>query len=427
MSTILEKKNKFLTGLLSNMYICVSLGLLVLVCDYLISDIYNGFISFYSFVFVVLSLISIYHAKIKSYNLFSLVYFSALFTSTLKLSIYQTNKSELDAYYFFVGPVLFVTILFIFDHLPKVRFKNPVKLFQIENVYLFLLVLYISIKVYIGFSVGWRIESILYDTFLGQGNEFTIPGLSGIAAISQWLLLIFTPYVRRRYVVIAIISIIILSGILHVKRGDIMRVFSFLMIYFVYKQSYFEGFSKRKIGKFILFVSLIIFSFVALGNLREDARGSDSSEFSNNIGIKDSSSAIAWFYGYVSINFEVVRLYFNRIPTNYPTSLVNTIFGEQVSDNTFSPSINGFNASTFISSFIVDYQVFYFVEMILFALILGLLIYFVRCFNLYGTYIFILSILSFCFFGNYFESRSIFLAIIFSMLLFPFLKLRKVV
>lgn len=391
-------------------------------------SIINIFISFSSsFIF----LISIYNFLIdrdlKSHTLFFFIFFLGLYINTFMLSIYQLEKTIEDIYYLIFGPFLFGLLLYFFETKKIKTYFKCTPLINIDLVYLLFLLSYISIKVYIGMTLGWRISYLLASTYLIDGGNFTMPGYSGLAAILQWLLLIFSSYTKKRYVVLAVIAILVFS-ILHVKRGDIMRMLFFLILQTIANFKEIKKYNlkrAKKIKKWVISIIIIsVIVFIYAGNLREEAKGAGTVDsLSQNIGIKDASPFLIWFYGYLPINYDVVRYYYNISHSYEPTALSYLFMPEQEEDYTYS--INGFNASTFLRTFIIDYGEFYFIELLILSLIIGVIIILCRKEKNKGTYTFVLLIISFFFFGNYFESRSIFFPILLSLIIFPFLKIKN--
>ena len=181
----------------------------------------------------------------------------------------------------------------------------------------------------------------------------------------------------------------------------------------------------KRIKKWIISIVVIsIIVFVYAGNLREEAKGAGTVDsLSQNIGIRDSSPFIMWFYGYSPMNYDVLRYYYTASPSYEPSALLYLFMPEQ--EDEYGYSINGFNASTFLKTFIIDYGEFYLIELLVLSLIIGTIIILCRKEKNEGTYVFVLLIISFFFFGNYFESRSIFFSILLSLIIFPFLKIEK--
>lgn len=367
--------------------------------------------------------------KINSHLIFLFSFYVGLYFNTFMLSSFQTEKDFIDIYYFFIGPLFFYFILYFFEIKDLYSVKYRKKIVNINVLYLLFLSSYIILKLYISSLVGWRISTFYTSSHLQVGTLYSVSGYSGLAAILQWILVIFSLYTKRKYAIVALISIIIFSY-LHVKRGDILRIAVFYLLFYSFNIFYKHNSIKLKnnfknIFKIVIMIILLLGVFVYLGNRREELRGSSEMIMANNIGIKDAPSYLSWFYGYIPINYEVVRFYFNVSPTYHPNAILNTIISQDVNNFNSEYSINGFNASTILTTFIKDYGEFYFLEMILFAIIIGFLIKLAKREKFTGCYIFILMILSYSFFGNYFEARSMFVTIVISLVIFPFLKIAE--
>lgn len=401
----------------------ISMVFISLIRHLYVNDNINFHISVLSALFVYSSIQFIANdRKIKSYSIFLLTYFSGLYLSTLKLSIYQTEKSIIDMYFYFIGPVFFSIILFIFESV-RIKFIRFYKIISIDYFYIFLISLYVVTKIYISTKVGWRIESLFISTFLISGDEYSIPGFSGFAITIQWLLLIFAPYTKKKYVVISA-TLITFFSIMHVKRGDILRMVVFFIIWYI--SSIYNKQLLYKTKHFLLKLSLslfVIFSiFTFLGNIRELARNSTDDVMARNIGIENAPYYLSWFYGYIPINYEILRYYYIDNPkesTCEYSALKNLFISDQ--KQYYEYSLNGFNASTFLTTFIKDFGDLYFYEMIIFGLYIGCIILLIKAEKFKGLYMYILSIFSLSYFGNYFETRSINFAIIISLIIFPFI------
>jgi len=106
---------------------------------------------------------------------------------------------------------------------------------------------------------------------------------------------------------------------------------------------------------------------------------------------------------------------------------ISEIFGENLSRESLGleTSISGFNASTFLSSFILDLGYFYFLEIMFFSLIAGILIYISKKLNFLGLYIFMMMLMSLMVFGDYLINRAMFLSMIVAICIYPFLKINE--
>lgn len=391
---------------------------------------YNTIISFLSSFIFISAVYKIWKLKrIKVSLIFLLFYYVGLYFNTFMLSSYQTEKTFVDLYFFFVGPLSFSFTLSLFEYkksynkLSLKGFINPNKLF------LTLLILYIIIKIYISSQVGWVLAIYGTSDYFDENTAFVVPIYSGLSMILQWTLLIISPHVKRRYIYFLVIAIIIFA-ILHVKRGDLLRIFVFFLFVFILNilpkiKTYSKRIRFKYIFRFGVTITVLLFIFVYTGNIRQSLKGSDSSVLSQNIGIRNAPDYLSWFYGYMPINYEVLRYYFDKPPSNTPSVLLSIIRSPIETSPSSLYNINGFNASTFSTNFIKDFGEYYFIEMILFAIIIGILVVITKKTRFLGGYAFLCTLISFCFFGNYFEIRSMFVSIIISFVLFPFFKPNK--
>jgi len=231
-------------------------------------------------------------------------------------------------------------------------------------------------------------------------------------------------FCEKKYAIIAVLSIILFSGILHVKRGDIVRVFVFLMIYYSFIKIYLHQLNLQFISKIILAVIILITVFTVFGEYRLEARGAGSGIILEYLGSKVDSVAFAWLYGYMTFNFEIIKLYFEMTPL-YEFNTFKELVAPTGEDKYIGVGTSGFNAATFLRYYIIAFGIFYFVGLFFYALIVGLLVVIAKKIRFIGLEIFIFTLLFLNLFGDYLILRSVFMSIIFSLLLFPFLKLEK--
>ncbi|MDD2384935.1 MAG: hypothetical protein PHN18_12150 [Sulfurospirillaceae bacterium] len=85
----------------------------------------------------------------------------------------------------------------------------------------------------------------------------------------------------------------------------------------------------------------------------------------------------------------------------------------------------GFNATTFIQPYFLDFGYFYWLEMILVFSIYSALILLAKKINFVGIYVFFLMLFFLMLFGDYFVNRTMFVTIVMSFLVFPFLKIQN--
>lgn len=387
-------------------------------------DFANFFLGVVSLFVCYFAVRSIKKKGAKTYNVFLISFFLCLLLNTTKLSIYQKEKDLLDVYYLLTGPLVLTVFLYIFEHYKCLKLKS-LNLVPVDLAYAILLGGYVLVKLYISSIVGWRIDSLQVGTMLISGDELTVPGFSGLAISLQWILLMLTPSVskKRRWMCVVFGVALSVFAFLHVKRGDIMRMgIFFLALYLIrmYQPKRIRAMRSSK-GTFrlVAIVAVILVFFVITGNIREEARGGDVMGVIYDSGVKIDNPVIAWTYSYFALNVDVLKLYYPKIALGESAALLSMIKGEEI--DFVGQNINGFNASTFLMQFIVDYQEWFFFELIVFSLIIGFIILISRSVRHKGMYAFVLALIILFPFGNYFQTRaiivSLFLFVILSMVL----------
>ena len=380
-----------------------------------------------SLVIFVYAIYSIKEKNINSYNIFLFGFFIALFFNTFNLSSKQFEKDLNDFYLFLVGPFVVFVILYISENVKfnKMVVRTYIKV-DVNTFYIGIIFFYMILKLYIGLSVGFRVFEYGDITQIQSGDKFKVSGITGLAVIFQWMLLIFAPYVKRKYIFIGIVSIIIFSGFLDVKRGDLVRIFIFFLIYW-----YFLNYKMNKINsKKIFFIAtsllLFIYLFSLYGEYRLLERGANEGIIKDFLGSRVDSVLVSWIYSYLALNFDVLKLYFEFIP-QYEIIHIFSFFSHDIERVTLGmdTSISGFNATTFIQPYFLDFGYFYWLEVALVFLIFGAFILLAKKMNFVGIYIFFLMLLFLMLFGDYFTTRTMFVTIVLSLLVFPFLKLKK--
>lgn len=382
----------------------------------------------FSLIIILYSIGSIRYQNINTYNIFLLFYFSALFLNALNISTKQFLKDEEDLYFLLVGPIVVFSFLYVFENIKiiAVKFKS-LNVINVDLFYIVVLFLYIFLKLYIGMQVGFRITNFDDISVIESGTKYTLPGISGVSAIMQWLLIIFIPYVKKRYSIIGVISIIVLSGILNVKRGDIIRLAIFIFLYYTFIKIQLKQFNSKKIVQIIAGIFFILIVFTQFGENRMEARGGEAGIIVSYLGSRVDSAFISWIYSYFAFNFEILKFYQTMTPS-YEMIHLYDILGENLARESLGleTSISGFNASTFLSPFILDYGYFYFLEIMLFSLIAGFFVYISRKLNFLGLYIFIMMLMSLMVFGDYLFNRSIFMSMMAAICIYPFLNISAV-
>ncbi|PMH28906.1 hypothetical protein BCU71_19395 [Vibrio lentus] len=383
----------------------------------------NVFLYMLSGVLLLWALTSVCIDNINGVNIFVAFYFGSMFFNTLNLSEKQHYRELIDIYYFILAPL----ILIFFVHWAE-RVKVNTKSFyigfkfEVNKLYLLILAIYVFLKLYIGFKVGFRIMDYGDVTMIPSGDKYTIPGVSGVSAVLQWTLLVLVPFVKKRYSALAVVCIIVLSGILHVKRGDIMRVMLFLSIYSISKYLSSNKISVSFLLKCFSLLFLILLTFTIFGQYRLAARGGDASVILTYLGSRVDSVLVAWIYSYFSFNFEVLKLYFDVEPIYNFAHILSPFLSFEEAPGVGGVTISGFNAATFIAPIILDFGVFYPIELIFYSFFISLSIVSFRVLGFSGARYFIYTMLALMIFGDYFYERSIILSIVFFMLLVPFIK-----
>lgn len=408
----------------------VNVGFIILLITYPFfvfeSDNYfnpvNIFLYVLSGVLLLWALSSVCIDNINGVNVFVVFYFGSMFFNTFNLSEKQHYRELIDIYYFMLAPLILIFFIYWAERV-KVNTRN-ISIgfkFEVNKLYLFILSIYISLKLYIGFKVGFRIMDYGDVTMIPSGDRYTIPGISGVSAVLQWTLLVLVPFVKKRYSALAVVCIIVLSGILHVKRGDIMRVMLFLSIYSISKYLSSNKVSTSFLIKCFSFLFLILLTFTIFGQYRLAARGGDASVILTYLGSRVDSVLVAWVYSYFSFNFEVLKLYFDIEPVYNFTHILSPFISFGDTPTVGGVTISGFNAATFIAPIILDFGVFYPIELVFYSLFISLSIVSFRVLGFSGARYFIYTMLALMIFGDYFYERSIILSIIFFILLVPFI------
>ncbi len=380
-----------------------------------------------SLVIFVYAIYSIKEKNINSYNIFLFGFFIALFFNTFNLSSKQFEKDLNDFYLFLVGPFVVFVILYISENVKfnKMVVRTYIKV-DVNTFYIGIIFFYMILKLYIGLSVGFRVFEYGDITQIQSGDKFKVSGITGLAVIFQWMLLIFAPYVKRKYIFIGIVSIIIFSGFLDVKRGDLVRVFIFFLIYWYFFNFKMNKISSKKLFLICIFFILFVYLFSLYGEYRLLERGGYEGIIKDYLGSQIDSVLVSWIFSYLALNFDVLKLYFDVTP-QYEITHFFSFFMHDVDRIAFGmeTTISGFNATTFILPYFLDYGYFYWLEIMLIFFIFGFLIILIKKMNFVGMYMFLLMLLFLMLFGDYFTTRTMFVTIVFSLLVFPFLKLKK--
>ena len=379
------------------------------------SELYNfeGILIFcLSLYILICSIDSIRKRGINACNLFFGVFYLCLMVNTFNISLLQQPKTLIDLYFYFTGPLLFGLFLHIGEkanRLRNIKLKFP-SILDTRVTAAILLFAYYALSVYTFFTVGIKLfhsQSLGYNRAVND-NLFVIPGISGIVNTLFYCLLIYSSHVKRGYRYVIIISIFTISGLLDFSRGNIMRIFIFIFVGYAYSQRE-RLVTRRNIRRAIISILVILAAFVILGNFRQH---SNSFYFNINTYLlgKTNNEFINWIFGYVALSFDTLKLTIAEPPTKTLSALMMTIhrlFGNypkvveylEVFRNRNLGST--FNSSTFLSPFISDMGVYYFIEVIIVGIVYGMLISICKTYRLKGVYYYILVLIVLTVFGNY--------------------------
>jgi len=229
------------------------------------------------------------------------------------------------------------------------------------------------------------------------------------------------PYLSRRKKLLICIFFIVIA-VVNAKRGDLLRLTMFLVVYYSFME---VRLSKKQILKIIIISVLGLQIFVQLGELRQSFDSSFS--VTEQLEFIVDSKSLAWLYGYTAVNFDVYRLFFTQSYDHSYSMMMQflpflNIAGFQdlvvVYDKVFSDfSLNGFSAATFLKEFVYDLGVFYIFEFFVFLVMMAVLYILIVKLNFLGVYLYFWTFVSFCFFGNYLFVPQLFYTLIFGILL----------
>lgn len=393
--------------------------LLFVICNSLFD---NGQISVINLSIFLASLISsdlgiylFFKWGINNFSVFIILYGISLAVNTFHLSSMQTVKTIADFYYLFFGGFLFSLFLLWGEKQNKRGIIDTKIYLSADMVADVLLVLYVLLYINIFSRTGIRLFSGQYIS--KQTPSFIIPGASGAAAMLTWVLLMLIPKVKT-YKKILIVGITILfSGIFMFKRGDIMRILMFTILYYMFDNKK-KIFSTKFLKNIVFILLTLIIVFFSLGNLRTKMRGSGT-ETESDISIDNlikgnvKMGNAGWIYAYTAINFDVLKLYYTESPENKFSTLllpIKRISGgnKSVEDFINRPSdlmkrgINGLNGATFLSNYVLDLGILFILEIAVLGFIVAFLIRITKYYSCTGPYIFILLLTAITVMGDYY-------------------------
>jgi len=398
-------------------------------------NIVGFFIFVFSSFIVIFSIISILENGVNSYNIFFFIFYIFMMLNTFNVSDLQSMKNLVDMYFYFVGPIFFGICLYLGEKLFYHYFSNKNINIINPNIFaFFLLFMYIFSWIYVYSITGIRLFDNQALTI--YSSKYIIPGISGVTKLIFWLLLIYFPHVNKHFKLSILVSTLLLQGVLYLKRGEIVRVLLFMFIYFLVKNGK-KVFSKKNFMYIIIFAISIIIVFTLVGEYRQSLRMGDSEikfNINNFLQSNINNKYINWIYGYTALNYDVLSGILKDKPQLYKMQSIflpmfrifkgNNWVEKYYSENN-SFNLRGFNASTFLSNYIIDLGYFYIIELLLLGLFVAFFIAYSKKHNYTGLYSYLVLLISLTFFGDYFTIPINFYAIIFSAFLLRFTNINK--
>ena len=374
-----------------------------------------------------LAAISIKVQGVFLYNAFLCSFFGVLIFNNFNISALQMEKTITDIYYYFFGPLVFAEILYLFE---RKKIKYYFSGFQLNPNFLGGVIAGLCIIFYLRVFSMTGIRAFGNEWLSSQSSNYVIQGSSGMSNLFMWLCLMMVPVVNKKLKIILII-IPVFCAFLSASRGDIMRIALYLLMMWMA----FAGkkiATRRNIRKFMIIVAIILVFFSAYGNYRQEKRGWNST-IGYMLQSKVDNDLINWAYAYSAINFDVLKLYTSSEPTMEIELLYTPIMriteGADAVENYYNSmyisGLHGFNAATFLSYFIKETGYFYFFQVAILAIIIGIMDKICLSINFKGGHIFLLMLTTLNVFGNYYLIVSLLYSLIAGMILYFISDIKK--
>jgi len=351
---------------------------------------------------------------LKIANAFLISFYFFLAVNCLGLSYLQRPKTLLDMYYFFFGPVLFYCALSLLENM-RINIKKRITLkIQMDWVNWGLLVAFCGLYLFVFATKGIRLFSTTLKS--EQARLFVIPGVSGLIDMLGWTLLMLSLNAKNKHLKWLMIVVPVLFTLLNASRTLTMRMGAFVVCLFLFSRG--KKISSIKLISLILVIAiLVVVLFGVWGNYRERISG-----WSNlaDIGIstalesKVDNDILGWLYGYSAINYDVLKQRIIEREFTVPfrhlfVPIIRAIGGSEAVGaynaeigKAFGKSLNGFNATTFLASPIMELREFYFIELLLLALIIGVCVMLSRAVGFRGAYVYFTMASIMSVFGDYY-------------------------
>lgn len=387
------------------------------------------FLILLSSIIVAIAISDISAIGIKADNLFFLVFYGIVYLNQFDISEYQLPKDGQDLYYLSIGPILFGLILRLSEKRKIIRKdKYNENGWKKSDGWKYIAIVYTMVMVYLYSKTGIRFFSGGF--YSGQEAAYIVPGLSGVSYILSYMLLMQTPNMQRKEKILIIGMLVMTQGVFGVHRGEIMRIFIYVLISYMCSQKE-NLINKKNISRIIIVLFVLVIFFGVTGNYRQNTiyeaeNAMTKFSITNKIKSRIDSSIINWIYAYTAINIDVLKNSILMMPSDKNARMelvylpIKRLVGGNRSVEEYYSYIGfgdfaGINASTFIKPYIYDMGKMFFVEMIVAAIIYG---FFLRYSKKYskGTYYFILMLIALTIFGDYMFSPNRFYAIVASLM-----------
>lgn len=393
--------------------------LLFLICNFFLT---NGDFSLENILISGLSLvISLYSfnkigSKITASNVFLFFFYIGLALNGLNLSTLQKPKELIDIYFFFFGPLIFYLVLFVVE---KIKFKKITiteKIIDGKYIAIVLFFLYVVLRMLVFKKTGIK---LLDRNFSMQDNDaYSVGGITGLCSTLMLSSLMLMDGCGKLYRIIVISISILFECFFMVSRGQIIKIGTFIFIYLILSNinKIDKTENKKKNRKtlliYFLLVIIVILIFVLFGELRQSMRSNGEYSIVKVTGLKINSVPLAWLYSYYPLNYEVLRLYYLNgiVQKGFPSTIlmpvVRLIFNnpelyKSLMLSVTTVKLNGFNAATFLSNYISDLGFWYFIELSILALYIGLIEKISIVYKSIGLQSFVLMMVILYVFGDY--------------------------
>lgn len=187
-----------LKNIINHYLVAVGVFCLYIFSHLLYGDIdltYNTIVFILAYIGFVIGVIGFGKNKYDLAPVFNIAFYFTLLVSCFSFSSLQESYDFNFLVLMVVGGGGFSLTLALIDKIPIPKVKFRIGL-NSQNVTVLLTCIYISLKLIIIYKTGFRLDALIDGNKI-DGNEFVIPGVSGLAATLQWVLLIMFPFINN--------------------------------------------------------------------------------------------------------------------------------------------------------------------------------------------------------------------------------------